>query len=504
LVNDTRDISNRSVSAALWGVAGMASRVLLQVGSQIALARILGPEQFGLFALALVVVAFSSFFADVGLAYGLIQRRSLSDDDVRFVFTWQIVLGAAATMLLLAAAPIVSEFYGDDRLGPVLAWLSISCLINSLGATSNALLRRAMDFRSIHLAAVSSYAIGFFGLGIPMALAGYGVGALIAAYLVQTALAAAITYVRSAHPLRPLFLHPDARGIMGFGLTVLATNLINWLMTSADRLVVGRTMSITAAGLYSTIHNFITAPTVQALSVLQGVLYSASANVQRSRRRLRKGFCTMFGAVGLFVTPVFFAVAAVSDTFVAAVYGAKWAGGGVVLAPLALAMPALLLMGMAVPALWATGNTRSEFQLQIPIAVLWIVVLLLVAPTGSLAALSWTVCTLYYVRAAIIIAATCRALRLPARAVPGLLGAGAAVTTTVTAAAWLVDRSATAWVPDVHSRMVIVIAACAITMAGALRLFRPLVRPEIVELVDRIVDRLPVALRQAARILLPT
>jgi len=497
------DISHRSVSAALWGILGTLFRIVLQIGAQVALARILGPEQFGLFAVALVVVAFSSFFADVGLAYGLIQRQPLSDDDVRFVFTWQLVLGTVVSVLLLASVPYAVSFYGDPRLGTVLSWLSVSCLINAFGATSNALLRRAMDFRSVHIAAVVSYAVGFFGFGIPMALAGFGVESLIAAYLVQSTLAAAMTFARARHPVRPLFGHADARGILGFGAAVLGTNLINWVMTSLDRIVVGRMMSFTAAGLYSTMHNFITAPTVQALSVLQGVLYSASSSVQSSRLKLHRGFRTMFGAVGLFVAPVFFAVAAVAETFIAVLYGTKWTGGGVVLAPLAIAMPAFLLMGMAVPALWASGNTNRELKLQIPIALVWAVVLVTVASSRSLAALGWAVCALYYVRAAVIIVATCRVVRLPVRMLPSLLAAAAWVTLAVALVAWGIDRGLAAMVPSPPARLALVVVACALAMAVSLRAVRGSIRPEVADLIGRIVLRLPAPARRVARLVLP-
>jgi O-antigen/teichoic acid export membrane protein len=486
-----RDIAERSVNAALWGILGTLLRVLLQVGAQVALARLLGPDPFGLFAVALVVVLFSGFFADVGLSYGLIQRKSVTDTDIRFVFTWQMVLGAAVTVAIFSIAAPVAAFYADPRLVRVLQWLSLTCVVNAFGSTSNALLRRAMDFRTLQLAAVFSYLVGFFAVGIPLALTGFAVEALVAAFLVQSALAAGIAFLRARHPIRPLFSHHDARGILGFGATVLGTNLVNWAMTSLDRIIVGRTLSISAAGLYSTMHNFITAPTVQVLSVVQGVLYSASANVQESRRRLRKGFRTMFGAVGLFVTPVFFAVAAVADTFVQVVYGQKWVGGEVVLAPLAVAMPAFLLMGMAVPVLWASGQTKQEFRLQIPLAFVWAIVLLGVAQTRSLAWLSWAVCLLYYARAVIIVAATCRAVHIPVAIVPRLLKAGAVVTGIVTGVAWFADRGLAVLVGSPHARLPLVILACAAALVASIRLASPLIRADVRALLARIAARIP-------------
>jgi len=486
-----QNIGNRSVSAALWGVLGTVLRMLMQVLSQIVLARILGPEQFGLFAAALVVVLFSTFFADVGIAYGLIQRRTVTDEDVRFVFTWQMLLGSVVSLLLFAAAPSIAGFYSDERLVSVLQWLSVTCVISALGSTASALLRRRLDFKAIHEAALVSYLIGFFVLGIPLAMAGFGVHALIVAFLVQSTLASVLMLRKSVHPVRPLLWHANAPGILSFGATVLGTNLVNWVMTSMDRIVVGRTMSITATGLYSTVHNFVTVPTMNALSVIQGVLYSASATVQDSKARLRKGFCTMFGAVALFVTPVFAAVAAISDTFMAAVYGEKWLGAGQLLTPLSLAMPALLLMGMAVPALWASGNAKKELKLQIPIALIWALSLMLVAQTGSLTWLSWSVCALFYARAGVIVFAGCRAIRLRLALLPRLLHAPVMVTATVSAVAWGLDRGLEEHLASPHLRLVVVIFGCAISLLVAIRLLHRFIRKEVIHLVGRVAERLP-------------
>ncbi len=485
------NLGRRSISAVLWGALGAIVRTGMQIVSQVVLARILGPEQYGLFAMGMVVVLFSTFFADVGLAYGLIQRKVVSDRDIRFVFTWQMLLGGAVTLALITGSEWAGRFYDDARLADVVFWLSWTCLINSLGASAQCLLRRDLDFKTVNVAAMLSYAVGFLGFGIPMALMGYAVQSLVVASLVQSILAATICFVKARHPITPLLWHRDAFEIIRFGATAFATNLINWVMSSLDRLVVGRTMSMTAAGLYATVSNFITSPSVQLLALLQSVLYSASSRVQDSPEQLRRGFRTMFGVVALFVGPVFISIAAVAPTVMQAVYGAKWTGGEVVLAPLAAAIPGYLLMGMAVPALWASGNVTKEFLLQIPIAIVWVVALLLISQTGSLSALGWSVCALYYLRAAVIVAATLKALDVRASEIPRLLEAGVIATALVATVAWLSEHFLLSVLPAAPLRLVAIAAICAIALPIAVRLVSRLVRPEVVDVITRLSERVP-------------
>ncbi|MFK7966329.1 MAG: lipopolysaccharide biosynthesis protein [Burkholderiaceae bacterium] len=495
------NLGKRSISAVLWGALGAFVRTGMQIGAQVVLARILGPETYGLFALGMVVVLFSNFFADAGLAYGLIQRKSVSDSDIRFIFTWQMLLGAAVTLALIAISPWVGSFFDDVRLSDVVVWLSLTCLINSFGATAQCLLRRKLDFKTVNVAAIVSYAIGFLGLGIPMAMMGYEVYALVVASLTQTGLAAIWCFLKCRHPIRPLLWQDSSVDIIKFGATAFSTSLLNWLMSNLDRMVIGRALNLTAAGLYSTVSNFITSPSVQLLALLQSVLYSASSRVQDSPRRLRKGFRTMFGVVALCMGPVFFSIAVIAPTVIEAIYGAKWMGGEVVLAPLAVAIPAYLLMGMAVPVLWASGNVTKEFKLQIPIAVVWVLVLIGISSTGSLAAVSWAVCALYYARSAVIIAATLKAVRVRAREIPVLLRAGVATTVLVASVAWLTDQ-ALADSLSALPRLFAVMIACAIALPISVRLVRHWVRREVVMVITKLAERVPGGLgrRAAARL----
>ena len=489
--NRSSGLLQQGIGAVLWGAAGSVTRIVLQIGSQIVLARLLGPDSYGVFAVALTVIFFASLFADLGLAYGLIQRPSVNDDDIRFVFTWQLLLAIASTAVLVAAAGPIATLLGDGRLAPVVRWLALGCILGSVGATAGMLLRRQLDFKILNIAAVVSYALGFVVFGIPMALLGFGVWSLVAAYLIQIATAAVLTYLSSPHAIWPLFRHADAVGMLGFGSTVLATNIVNWIMMSLDRLVIGATLQAAAAGLYATMSNIMSQPAASIITVVQSALYATSARAQDDRVRLQVAFRSMLGAVAVFLWPVFFAVGATAETLILATFGDKWAGGSTVLRPLAFAMPAYLLMGMAIPSLWVSGHTQWEVRLQIPIAVLWLIVLAAIAPFGSLALLSWTVCGLYYLRAAVIIGAAFRALQMAAGELVLPAVSGLIVTAVVTAAAVLADRSLAALGCAPLVALAGIIAACAMAAMAGLRLAVPHLSSDVRNLLAGVAERVP-------------
>jgi len=497
------DIGNRSISAFLWGAGGTVLRICIQVISQIILARILGPEQFGLFATGLVVIFFANLFADAGLAYGLIRRPVARESEIRFVFTWHILISGAVALLLIWLAPRIAAAFGDARLANIIGWLALSSVITAIGATATSLLRRNLEFRIYNLAVVASYGIAFLCVGIPLALAGFAAMSLVAAFLTQAFIVSAVMYATARHAVRPLLWHPEAAEIVGFGATVFITNLINWIMSSLDRAIVSAVLGATSVGLYNTIANLVNVPAQSALATLQPVFYAASSRVQDNAESLRSGLKAMLGAVALFVTPVFAAVAVAAHTVVITFLGAKWIGGDAVLSPMALAVPAILMMGLSTPVLWAAGYPRREYQVQIPMTLLWIAICYAAAKSGSLSIVGWTVAGLFYIRAISIVYFTIVAVELHAKDMLAVFAPGVVVSALTAATAYVADQALGGAGLAELPRLVLIIAACGVAMLGGIALIRNRLPRDLKALLSRLGMRLPSgALRTAyARVL---
>src|SRR5882762_4235577 len=199
-MSESASLSQRSISAVFWGASGSAVQLALQFGVQVVLARLLGPEQYGLFAMVLVVISLSGYFL-TSVGFGLIQKRTVTDEDVRFVNFWQLSVGAAvATAVFLLADP-AAGFFSEPRVAPLIRAMSIVCLLQAAAAPSANLLTRDLDFKSIYLAGIASYAVGYGLVGIPLAISGYGVNALVMAFITQTLVSLALLYVCKPHVL---------------------------------------------------------------------------------------------------------------------------------------------------------------------------------------------------------------------------------------------------------------------------------------------------------------
>jgi len=397
-----KDLGGRSITAVFWGGGGAILRIVLQLITQIALARILGPAQYGLFAIGAIVISFSNFFSDIGIAYGLIQKTEVTDYDLRFVFTWQIIIGSIVTFIVAYYSNSIALFLGDVNAGGVVLFLAIVCLLNALAAPSNNMLKRSLNFKSIQIAQLSGYVGGYIFVGLPLALAGMKVWALVAAWVVQASITLAMLYASAQHPLRLLFWHADSQSISKYGGVVLITNITNWLIGNIDRVIIARFFSSKEVGLYATSYNVLQNPTSALLGVIQPVFFSASSRLSDDRSKVSNAYYALIGAIALFIFPVFSSVAAVSETFMSAVYGVQWLSAASVFRPLALAMPLFLIWGMTTPLLWTGGTPIREFKAQFPIAILWVAVSW-VAAHYSTAMVGWSVCAMFALRCFVVI-----------------------------------------------------------------------------------------------------
>jgi lipopolysaccharide exporter len=276
------------------------------------------------------------------------------------------------------------------------------------------------------------------------------------------------------------------------------TNVINWIMSSLDRAIVSMTLGTTAAGVYATMANVVNVPAQSDLATLQPVFYAASSKVQHDIASLRSGLKAMLGAAALFVAPVFAAVAVVAHTVVIALFGIKWIGGDAVLSPMALTVPAILFAGLSTPILWSAGYPQREFQVQLPMTLLWAAVCFLAARSGSLSLVAWAVAAFFYARAIAIMYLTISAVELPLRELPALFAPGITVSVLTAVTAHIVDRSLDSIGIAPVPRLGMIVVGCGLAMLGGLTFLRNQLPPDLKDLLSRVGTQLPTGPLRAA------
>ena len=483
-------LGQRSLVALKWSYLGVAVRVILQLSAQILLARLLGPDALGVVAAATLVMIAASLVGELGLGAALVQAPEYSVAQVKAVFARVVLSALAVACGLYVLSGAIAAWLGSADIQPVLQGLLPAFFLQALGVVSLAHLKREMDFRTIQIAQVSGYFLGFIVVGITLAVAGAGVWSLVAAWTVQNLITSLLLYRNVRHGIGF-----DLRGDLGtmhrFGIRVVLTNGVNWVIENVDNLVVARAFGTTVLGGYTVAYSFVRTPTNHIVNSIQQVMFPASARASRDSRAPATAYLGAVWVVSLIMVPVFAGVAAVSDTLVAALYGSTWLSAAPLLVPLALAMPLHAVMALGGPLLWGRGEVGRELHIQF-----WIALILLsttaMAARWSPLAVAWAVFAVYLIRACWIQSCVARVLELRSarllQAVLPALGVGALVSGALALCDHVLDGMA---VPAI-GRLLMDIPFAALVLLAVLYAAASRILPtELATVVPRVVARMP-------------
>jgi O-antigen/teichoic acid export membrane protein len=394
-----------------WSALTTLARFALQLCAQVVLARVLGPSNFGVYGIGMVVMGFVGFLSGSSFSWNLMLQPTITDEDIRFSFTWQAVVGLIAAAGMYFCAPLLAVFFGDPEVESMVRWLALATLFTALLAPASFLLQRDMNFRALGIIGLVSYAIGYLAVGVTMALNGFGALSLAAACIVQSGVSLVLIFAARPHSLRPLFLHSGAGITLRTGRTVFYTSVVNWLLANVDRVIIGRVLNTQAVGIYTVATNLASIPNVLLIGTLQPAFMATGAKLQEDRPRLGQAWLLGVACILVLLTPLAVVGALLSDDLIALLYGPAWSEAAWVLAALLLCMPVWACWGMSTPVLWNTGRKHQEAMLQAPLLLAAVPAWWFFA-AGGIRAVAVVSVTFLLLRAAVIIGAALRALDL--------------------------------------------------------------------------------------------
>ncbi len=147
--------------------------LVLSFASNILLARLLTPEQIGIYSVSLAVIGIAQVLRDFGVGNFLIQEKNLADAHIRTAFGISLVIGTVLFLATFLAAPWAGRFYGEAQMIETLRISALNFLVLPFCSISLALLRRSMQFRHLLIVALVS-AVAGFAVTIWLAYAGFG------------------------------------------------------------------------------------------------------------------------------------------------------------------------------------------------------------------------------------------------------------------------------------------------------------------------------------------
>jgi PST family polysaccharide transporter len=375
--------------AIRWQTLSVGVQIVLQLLFTAVLARLLSPADFGIMAIALVVVGVVEIFAQIGIGPALVQRKELSDADVVTAFWTSAALGVGSFGILWTAAPAVGALYaartsGDtELLVDVLRIIALSFVISGFTLVPRSLLIRRMAFDRLFRSSLLAMGIGNLGIGLGLAWAGAGVWSYVAALLAQNALMGVFNTFQAPYPVRGWPSAASLRSMLGYGARSTLFNLANYAATKVDTLVVSLSSSLSlslslslrgweATGVYDRAAYLYSLPITVLGKLSDNVLFSGMSALQDRQLELQRTVQRGIQVLGLVVLPATVFLSAFASDVAVVLLGPRFAASG----PIA----AILFAGLACRALTKLGDaTVRATDLLAPAVVLKFVFVALIA-----------------------------------------------------------------------------------------------------------------------------
>jgi len=336
------------VRGARWAAGAYYANMGVRLGVSIALARLLGPAEFGLMALAMVVVGLVALVQDSGISAALVQHRGALEQAAATAVTTTAVAGALLGGLVWLLAPAAAALLGEPALTDVVRALAVVCAVRGLGQAPRALLQRALRFRALAAVELSSTAV-YGAVGFALAWRGAGVWSLVGAQIASEIALSAVAWTLSPRiALRDVDLGV-ARELVRFGRHVVAANLLSAVQTQLPALVVGKVLGTAPLGLYTVSHRWASLPVQGVTHVAGRVAYPALSRLRAEPERFADAYLAVLRTVVMVALPLAVGLALVAEPLVQVLYDARWL-------PLATPLRILAFYGLAHAVAATTGE----------------------------------------------------------------------------------------------------------------------------------------------------
>lgn len=375
-----KSLTVKTFSGLKWTTASTVINIILQVGYNIVIARLLPPQDFGIIAMAMVVLNFGRYIILMGLPQALIQKKELDTEEIRAAFTSNLILGGFFFILCQILAPFAIYIIDREEIIMIVRLMSLVILVECLASVSTSLIRRNFQFKQLALRNIGSYIIAYLGIGITMAFLGFRVYSLVAASLSQTIINAILSYSIARHSMIPIFKWKYYSQLFSFGSKITLINFLEFLSNALDTFLIGRLLGSKTLGLYNRAYFLIQLPMFHLTRSISTVLFPSLSKIQNDPDRLRKVYLSAITIVGFAMIPTFAGVALAAEPIIVVLLGAKWGEAVPILQILAFAAPLRAINHFAGEICNATAKLGPKLILNIVAISLLLIMFYLLQP----------------------------------------------------------------------------------------------------------------------------
>jgi O-antigen/teichoic acid export membrane protein len=321
--NTTKNLKKRTVKGGILTLSSQAIKFGLHLVSTVFLARLLTPEDYGIFGMVAVVLKFLNLFKDIGLSQATIQKSEITQAQVSNLFWINVLISFSIATLLFLFAPIIVSFYQEPRLLMVTKVLSISFFVSGLSLQHLALLKRQMLFEKIIFVDMGGQILGLT-IAIIAAIQGLAYWSLVLMQVVPVfTTMIGIWYNCRWIPSLPS-RNSGVKDMLNYGWNLTGFNILNFFSRNLDNILIGKFWGTQALGLYAKGYQLLLFPLQQINAPIANVALPALSRLQLEPEKYKRFYYKIVLLITTLGMPIVCFLFVDSHKIILFLLGEKW------------------------------------------------------------------------------------------------------------------------------------------------------------------------------------
>ena len=356
----TNNIKQQLFSGVFYTAIAKYSGIIISLVVAGILARLLSPDDFGIVAIATVIISFFAIFTDMGLSPAIIQNKALTQDDLTNIYSFTFWTGIAVALLFFIASWPISAYYDSPILRTLCQLLSINLFFASVNIVPGALFYKNKEFKFI---AIRSFVIQITaGTGaVIAALSGAGLYALLITPIVSSILIYIISFHRYPQHLRMTLGLSSIRKIFSYSVYQFLFNVICYFSRNLDKLLIGKHMGMSDLGYYEKSYRLMMLPLQNITQVVTPVMHPIFSDFQDDKMKLATSYERIIRFLAFIGLPLSVLLFFTAEEVTLIIFGNQWLPSVAVFRILALSVGIQIILSSSGSIFQAAGDTRSLF-----------------------------------------------------------------------------------------------------------------------------------------------
>ena len=316
-------LKHKTVKGLGWSALDNAARYGMQFMIGIVLARLLSPDDYGLLGLVGIVTVVCTALVNGGFTTALIRKKNATEEDYNTVFICNLTMSLLLYGVTFLCAPLIADFFSREELTPLVRVSSLGLIIGALGMVQQTRLTKRIDFKTqTKITLVASAVSGVVGIG--MALAGFGVWALVGQQLTSQIISTILLYIYNRWIPCLRFSIESFHELFGFGWKMMVSILLDAVWKELYQVVVGKFYNPATLGQYTRAKHYAQLFSQNLTAVMERVTYPVLSSIQDEKERMVSAYRRMIRTSMFITTVALFSLGAVSEPLIYCMIGPKW------------------------------------------------------------------------------------------------------------------------------------------------------------------------------------